>query len=79
MLTVYSKENCPACIKAKSYLDERGVEYKVIMIVFESAKDESEINREEFLEKNPTARNVPYMVDENGAIYRTVAELMQAF
>lgn len=29
---VYSKTNCPACLKAKALLDRLGVEYEVVMI-----------------------------------------------
>jgi glutaredoxin len=32
MLTVYSKNDCPYCVRAKSLLESRGVEYKEINI-----------------------------------------------
>lgn len=32
MLTVYSKNNCPFCEKAKYLLDTKGIEYKIVMI-----------------------------------------------
>jgi glutaredoxin len=32
MLTVYTKNNCPFCDRAKALLESRGVEYKTINI-----------------------------------------------
>jgi glutaredoxin 3 len=32
MLTIYSKENCPFCTRAKSLLDEKGVKYTDIRV-----------------------------------------------
>lgn len=31
-LTVYSKDNCPYCIRAKQYLDRLGIEYEEINV-----------------------------------------------
>lgn len=78
MLTVYSKEKCPACIDAKDYLIKVGAEFKVVMIVTGHPVDETEINRDVFLTNFQNVRNVPYIVNDNGEVYRTVAELKQA-
>jgi len=32
MITVYSKNNCPFCDRAKALLESKGVEYKVVNI-----------------------------------------------
>lgn len=32
MLTVYSKNNCPYCVRAKSLLESKGVDYKEVNI-----------------------------------------------
>lgn len=58
MITLYSKENCPACVLMKGKLIRENKPYKEIMI----GKD---ITREEFMEKFPTVRTVPYMVDND--------------
>lgn len=40
MLTVYSKNNCPFCVKATGLLDLKGVEYTIVKIdEDESARD----------------------------------------
>lgn len=77
MLTVYSKDKCPACDQAKAYLNERKIDHKVIMIVADNAKNDDEISRVDFLNQNPMVRNVPYIVGDDGEVYRTVAELKQ--
>lgn len=76
MLTVYSKEECPMCVQAKAYLDKQGVDYKVIMIV-DHAMNENEISKIEFKEQNPSVRSVPYVVSDDGTVYRTLNELKQ--
>lgn len=55
MITVYTKDNCPYCIKAKALLKGYGLEYTEMNI----GKD---ISREEFLESFPSARTVPQIV-----------------
>ena len=32
MLTVYSKNNCPFCVKAKHLLETKGIEYQEVKI-----------------------------------------------
>jgi glutaredoxin len=55
MIVVYTKENCPYCVKSKALLKGYGLEYIETMI----GKD---ITREEFLDKFPEARTVPQIV-----------------
>ena len=55
MIEIYTKPSCPSCINAKMFLQGRGLEYTEIKI----GKD---ISREEFLEKFPEARTVPWIL-----------------
>ena len=57
MIIIYTKDNCPACIQAKSQMDQAGTKYKEINI----GKD---ITREEFMAKFPMVRTVPYTLVE---------------
>jgi len=52
-VTIYSKDNCPWCDKAKALMTEKGEEYNEIVI----GRD---ITREEFTEKFPHVKTVPY-------------------
>lgn len=58
MKTVYTKDNCPACVTLKASLVKSGEAFKEVKI----GRD---ITREEFMEKFPTIRTVPYMVDNS--------------
>jgi glutaredoxin len=57
MITVYTKDNCPACVSLKATLKQEGKPFKEINI----GKD---ITREDFMRMFPTVRTVPYMVME---------------
>ena len=57
MKTVYTKDNCPACVTLKASLVKSGEAFREIRI----GKD---ITREEFMAKYPTVRTVPYMLDD---------------
>lgn len=50
--TVWSKDNCGFCIKAKTLLDMKGIQY-------EERKVGSGWTKEQLLEAVPTARTVP--------------------
>jgi len=52
---VYSKPNCPGCVKLKSKLKAEGVEF----VEIELGKD---MTIEAFKEKFPTVRSVPHMI-----------------
>ena len=58
MKTVYTKDNCPACVTLKASLVKAGESFKEVLI----GRD---ITREEFMEKFPTVRTVPYMIDNS--------------
>lgn len=58
MITLYSKENCPACVLLKGKLIRESTPYKEVMI----GRD---ITREEFMQKFPTVRTVPYIEDND--------------
>ena len=49
---VWSKENCSFCVKAKSLLENKGIEY-------EERKIGAGWSKEQLLENVPTARSVP--------------------
>ena len=49
---VWSKGNCPFCVKAKALLDQRGIEYEERII-------ENGWTKEQLLEAVPNARSVP--------------------
>lgn len=56
---VWSKDNCPYCVKAKSLLEMKGIEY-------EERKIGHEWSKEQLLDVVPTARTVPQIfLNEN--------------
>ena len=58
MKTVYTKDNCPACVALKASLVKAGE-------AFQEIKIGRDITREEFMSKYPTVRTVPYVVDND--------------
>ena len=54
MITIYTKDNCPSCVTAKSQMKAAGQEFKEVLI----GRD---ITREEFMTKFPNIRTVPYI------------------
>lgn len=78
MFTVYSKEMCPMCDKAKALLTNQQQEFEVIQIVTEIT-GEKQITREQFMEQFPGIRAVPYIVKSDGSVYKTFAELAHIF
>lgn len=54
MMIVYSKPNCPACVTLKKQLDEAGKDYAEIVLGVD-------MPIEEFKEKFPKVRSVPYV------------------
>ena len=57
MITVYTKDNCPACVSLKATLTQEGKPFKEINI----GRD---ITREAFMSKFPHVRTVPFKVTE---------------
>ncbi len=58
MKVVYTKDNCPGCVALKASLAQAGEPFKEVKI----GRD---ITREAFMEKFPTVRTVPYVVDDD--------------
>jgi len=56
MKIVYTKDNCPGCIFTKEKLKTQGIAFKEVKIG-------EDITREEFFEKFPGVRSVPYVID----------------
>ena len=67
MLTLYSKDNCPHCVKAKRLLDLNGVDYA-------EKKIGHNITRDEVLTKFPDAKTVP-IIEWNDVIINGASEL----
>jgi len=61
MFTLYTKDNCSFCDKAKMLLTMKG-------IAFETVKLGQDITREQLLEKIPTARTMPQIMKDNQLI-----------
>lgn len=55
MITVYTKDNCPACVSLKDELKRAKEPFVEVNI----GKD---ISREDFLEQFPQVRSVPHVV-----------------
>jgi glutaredoxin len=55
-MTVYTKDNCPACVLVKNRLHNQGVEFKEVKI----GRD---ITAEAFKEQFPNVRMVPHVVE----------------
>jgi len=58
MKTVYTKDNCPACVQLKAQMTKQGEAFTEIKI----GRD---ITREDFIVKFPTIKSVPYIVDDD--------------
>ena len=56
MKTVYTKDNCPACVQLKNKLKHDGETFNEIKIG-------TDITREDFISKFPTVKTVPYVVN----------------
>ena len=58
MKTVYTKQDCPACVTLKTKLRQIGEDF----VEIEIGKD---MTREDFLMMYPHVRSVPYIVDDD--------------
>lgn len=69
---VWSKENCPSCIKAKTLLDNRKIPFELRTVGVDWT-------REQLLESVPTARSVPQVVINGQVIggYEQLAEYIE--
>tara|TARA_Y100001938_G_scaffold128020_1_gene181414 strand:+ start:117 stop:350 length:234 start_codon:yes stop_codon:yes gene_type:complete len=52
MIEIWSKAQCPYCVKAKNLCERDGLEYKYYML-------DEDFTREELFERFPTARTFP--------------------
>lgn len=74
MFTVYSKPQCPMCDQAKMLLQAKGLDHKVVVLDVGQPKlpGQTYISRTELLEKFPSARTVPQIVEHHGTEDRYV-------
>ena len=54
MKTLYSKPNCPGCVKLKTEYNQLGIQYVEVVI----GKD---ISLEQFKNENPWVKSVPFV------------------
>lgn len=52
---IYSKKDCPSCVKAKALLNIKGIEYNESVIG-------EDILREDFMATFPDVRTVPFII-----------------
>lgn len=52
---IYTKDNCPFCVQAKSFFSSRGETYQEMKIG-------QDLTREEFMEIFPNVRTVPFII-----------------
>jgi len=52
---IYTKDNCPFCVKAKNLFSAKDVSYQEMKIG-------AELTREEFMEIFPNVRTVPFII-----------------
>ena len=68
---IYTKQDCPYCVKAKELLKERSIEYREYLIgvdIDESLLLENQqlVTKEQLLERYPAAKKVPQIwLDDN--------------
>lgn len=61
---IYTKTNCPYCVKAKALFNEKGIDYSEYIISpgfgeADLAENQRYVTREVLLEKAPNAKTVP--------------------
>lgn len=61
---IYTKTNCPYCVKAKALFDEKGIRYNEYIISpgfgeKPLAENQQYVTRDALLEKAPNAKTVP--------------------
>ena len=61
MIEIYSKPQCPYCVKAKNLCEREGYEYTYKML-------DEDFTRDELFEKFPTARTFPQILAHGEAI-----------
>ena len=73
-IRVFTKPDCPFCVQAKDLLSVKGFSYSE----FELGKD---LTREEFIEKFPDVKTVPYIIVGNNHVggYKQLLEMIGDF
>jgi len=61
---IYTKTNCPYCVRAKALFNEKGIDYNEYIISpgfgeSELSENQRYVTREALLEKAPNAKTVP--------------------
>lgn len=82
MITVYSKENCPQCVQAKQYLSQKGLEFQELTVAYDTTiKQDGKIyiGRDEFIQKFPTVRAMPFIVGADGKEIGSFAALRDTY
>lgn len=80
---IYSKENCPYCVRAKALLKKLNIEYNEFVIGEQGSKllesNQTWATREDLLERAPNARTVPqiWLDGEHIGGYTELAAKMQ--
>jgi glutaredoxin 3 len=69
MFTLYTKDNCPNCDKAKTLLMQNGIGFRTLKLG-------EDFSREELLAKIPTARMMPQIMKDDQVI-GSLTELKQ--
>jgi len=69
MITLYTRENCIFCIKAKELLEKNNISYEELII----GKD---INREDIIQKFPDRKRLPIIIENDKIVggYDDLAE-----
>ena len=70
-IRIFSKVDCPYCDSAKSLLISKGFNYTEIIIG-------SDLTREQFVEKFPNVKTVPYIIIGNNHVggYKQLVEFI---
>jgi glutaredoxin len=68
MLTVYSKPQCPQCVTAKNLLNSKNISFLEVEVDYGQQTTKSTIQRSAFMDKYPSVRSLPHIVDDDMSI-----------
>jgi len=60
-VVIYTKDNCPYCVRAKRTFENLNIQYQELKIGVD-------VTREQLLEASPNARTAPHIVIDNTVI-----------